>query len=234
MTMSTNATRPGIELCCARDAVAAAGETLAMALGRASRRVATVRLAISGGSAAKAMAPLIAAIPAEAWPQVALTWIDERCVPFADAESNRGSAHRQGLIPAGLGHELPLWQDGETVPGALARIEQDLASHFDSQLDVVLLGMGEDGHVASLFPGHPVLAAGGLAAAITDSPKPPPARITLTLPLIQRAGAAVLLATGEGKRAALVRLLGRDPALPASHIDHLVVVTDLDDLEIRT
>jgi len=63
----------------------------------------------------------------------------------------------------------------------------------------VLLGVGEDGHVNSLFPGHKALLAEGLTAGIHDSPKPPPRRVTMTLEAIRDAGRILIIATGEGK-----------------------------------
>jgi 6-phosphogluconolactonase len=71
-----------------------------------------------------------------------------------------------------------------------------------------MLGVGEDGHVASIFPGHPVGADTGVTAAVQDSPKPPPTRITLTMPAIQRAAEVWLIASGEGKADAVGAALG--------------------------
>ena len=75
-----------------------------------------------------------------------------------------------------------------------------------------LLGVGGDGHIASLFPSHPALEATGLCVAITDSPKPPPQRLSLSLPVLAAVSHAVLLARGSGKASVLAR--GTDPALP--------------------
>ncbi|HEV2812296.1 MAG TPA: 6-phosphogluconolactonase, partial [Solirubrobacteraceae bacterium] len=86
-------------------------------------------------------------------------------------------------------------------------------------LDVVVLGLGEDGHTASLFPGHPEAdSAHAPVIGVRSSPKPPPERITLTLPVIARARYTVLLATGEGKRDALTRVRARDETLPVARL----------------
>ena len=93
-----------------------------------------------------------------------LTWVDERCVPSSSPDSNRGGTR---FDPA-PGVELPLYLDGERPAEAVARVQNELATTFDGALDVVLLGMGGDGHVASLFVGHPPLT--GLAAHVSASP----------------------------------------------------------------
>ncbi|NNL66442.1 MAG: 6-phosphogluconolactonase, partial [Myxococcales bacterium] len=86
---------------------------------------------------------------------------------------------------------------------------------------------GEDGHVASLFPGRAV-PRGASVAFVADSPKPPAERVTLTRALLESARTSVLVAAGEAKRAALERLLTGDPELPAQGLPGLVVVTDLE------
>jgi 6-phosphogluconolactonase len=190
------------------------------------------RLAIPGGSAAAAIGPARERL-GRAWADVCLTWVDERCVPFSDAGSNRGSAYRTGALDAGWppALELPLFRDGETGDQAVARVECALDAAFDGALDVLLLGMGEDGHVASLFPGRQ--PHGGRVCHVTASPKPPPERITLTRSFLGTACAAVLVAAGEPKRAALTRLVRGDPSLPAHGLRALTLVTDLDLGEAR-
>ena len=84
--------------------------------------------------------------------------------------------------------------------------------------DVLMLGVGPDGHVASLFPGHPGFAVTtGTVIAVRESPKPPPVRISLTLPALQTAGQAWLLAAGDEKADVVARALGGEP-LPAASV----------------
>jgi 6-phosphogluconolactonase len=85
-------------------------------------------------------------------------------------------------------------------------------------LDIAFLGLGEDGHTASLFPEGAGLAPSGSACVVvTDAPKPPPVRISLTMPVLAAARARVVLATGAGKAAAVAAALeGPDPRIPAS------------------
>lgn len=203
----------------------------------ASKDRAEVRLAIPGGSAL-ATAERAAAALGEIWGRVALTWVDERCVPVASPESNRGEAMRRGLLPCAPGvtaaracahppaRALPLFEDGEAPERAVARVEKRYAVEFGGGLDVVLLGMGEDGHVASLFPGA-LEPKPAVAAFVSDSPKPPAHRITLTRRTLASAAHVLLFAAGESKRSALQRLCAGDPKLPATALPGLVVVTDL-------
>lgn len=214
------------EFMSSRTALQAAGAGVARALIGADKRSGRARLAIAGGSAAQALAHV--ALPDEVRARLRLTWVDERCVAVADKDSNRGAAERAGLLPRGCAVTLPLWQDGETPGQACARVAAGLAAEFAGGLDVALLGLGEDGHIASLFPGHPALLATEPVVHVGDSPKPPAERMTLTLPVLRRAGLCVLVATGEGKRAALTRLRRGDDALPASSLERLVVITDLE------
>jgi 6-phosphogluconolactonase len=207
---------------------ARAGALLADAIAATQARGGEARVAIPGGSALAALGAARRELGPR-WAGVRLTWLDERCVPFAHADSNRGLAYRSGALDPGhpTADEIPLFDDGESGPEAAARAAAAIEARFDGALDVLLLGMGEDGHIASLFPGA-WQGITGSVAFIADSPKPPPERVTLTRTLLASAVQAVLLATGEGKRRALERLIAGDATLPAHGLNGLVVVTDLD------
>lgn len=207
-------------------ATAAAAEAVLAALVRADAASGRSRLAIPGGSAVVVMRAVLAGLPEAARRRLHLTWVDERCVPLADKESNRGAAARAGLLPGDCAVTLPLWWDDVSAGVALGRASAGLREQFADGLDVALLGLGEDGHIASLFPGR--AARAGTVAHVPDSPKPPAERMTLTLATLQRAGLCVLLVLGEGKRAALERLRRGDPRLPGSALERLRVYTDLD------
>jgi 6-phosphogluconolactonase len=112
---------------------------------------------------------------------------------------------------------------GDDVDAAAAGYAADLLAAAGSAavgpvFDVLLLGVGPDGHVASLFPDHPGFAVTeGTAIAVRDSPKPPPTRISLTLPYLQTARQTWLLAAGDGKADAVARAVGGE-ALPCGSV----------------
>lgn len=207
-----------------------ASELVVAALRSAIESTGHARLAIAGGSATSPLAAIRRSL-GEAWELTWLTWVDERCVDRDDADSNRGTAYRQGGLddddPPGL--ELPLWQSGETVEEAIERVEGSLRDDFGDALDVALLGMGPDGHIASLFPGHPALVNAGerFIAHVSDSPKPPSTRMTLTLPFLKKTSHSILIAMGESKRDALERLIAGDAELPASALPNLTILTNI-------
>lgn len=203
-----------------------AARVLAFWLGEVVARTGSARLGIPGGSALAALSRVKTLVTPQVWKAVSLTWVDERVVPVASADSNRGAAERRGVLE-GLGQVLPLVLDGEDGAKACARFSPSFLSTFGGVLDVALLGMGEDGHVASLFPGHRLLDATGLVAHLDDSPKPPPARVTLTLSVLQRPETKrLVLAAGAGKRDALTKLFSKDQALPVTRLGELTLVTD--------
>lgn len=187
------------------------------------------RLGIPGGSALGVLRLVREALPPDLWSSLRLTWVDERLVPVSDAASNRGDAFHGGSLskdqPVAL--ELPLVLDGETPAAAVARVTLQFARDFGGALEVALLGLGEDGHVASLFPGHPVLSSEAPVAALNDSPKPPSSRVTFTLPVLARPGLdRIIVALGQGKRDALRRLMANDQAIPGARLGRVTVVTD--------
>jgi 6-phosphogluconolactonase len=208
-------------------AAEAAAEAAVQALVVADAERGRSRLAIPGGSALAAMRPLLAALPDPVRRRLRLTWTDERCVPLADPTSNRGAAARARLLPSDCAVTLPLWWEALSPAEAAARASVALQSEFASCVDVALLGLGEDGHIASLFPGHPALLVAGTVVHIADSPKPPRDRMTLTLALLRRAGLCVVLATGEGKRDALERIRRGDRTSPVCSLERAVIFTDL-------
>lgn len=194
-----------------------------------SQRGAGARFGVPGGSAIKVIKRVRETLSTPLWNSLRLTWVDERLAPEADPNSNRGEALREGALslqqPPAL--ELPLVLDGETGTAALERVQQRFERDFEGALDVALLGLGEDGHVASLFPRHPVLASHASVALVYDSPKPPSTRITLTLPVLARPEVErIIVAMGATKREALERLLERDETLPAVKLGRVTVVTN--------
>jgi 6-phosphogluconolactonase len=182
-----------------------------------------VRVALSGGTtpvkAYEQLGPLV-----EDWPAVDVFLADERCVPYDSPDSNARLVDE--ALGADRGHVLHRVSERGS---AGERARSYAAAIGEEPLDVVLLGMGEDGHTASLFPGHPALEADGVTVGVLDSPKPPPERVTLTLPALQAAHRLVLLVTGAGKAEALARTLavpGVDAPASLLPADRLLIIAD--------
>ena len=170
---------------------------------------------------------LLAAVEAEAANQPAdllgriqFFMADERLVPLDDEQSNFGGLKRQlfaallargAIAPAQL---HPFITDTSLPDAGCSKYAQELQA-CGGRFTVVVLGMGEDGHVAGLFPGHRALVdQSALFLSFHDSPKPPAGRMTASLPLIEGADLSVVLALGEAKRAAWGAL--QNPALSAA------------------
>ena len=180
-------------------------------------------VAVPGGSVAASVFPRLAALNLD-WSRLDLTWVDERVVPFSDRESNVGVTRQ--LLLNRLGSRgpraiLPAIDAGDPSSVAL-EWEGALIAALGSppRLDLVILGMGPDGHVASLFSGHPVLAVTNhWTAGITDSPKPPPLRVTLTMATLASAGEIWIVAFGAEKAAAVAAARHDSAsALPAARV----------------
>lgn len=197
-------------------ALEGAAHAVALALRGTLAQRANARLAVAGGSVVPVLTRVRQMAP-DLWPRVCITWVDERRVPHADAASNIGAAARAGVLDVPAAHcTLPLILDDELgAPArACARVAAALANTFDGALDVTLLGLGEDGHIASLFPGMAWDAGDAPAYLIDDAPKPPPARITLSRTFLATARTHVVYAAGAGKRDAIARSCAGDTALP--------------------
>jgi 6-phosphogluconolactonase len=186
------------------------------------------RLAVSGGSSLGVLSELRHQLGAAKFHRVRLCWADERCVAFDDQRSNRGTAYRSGALAFDMqpADEIALYLDGETQSNALVRVTKAFKARFAGALDYAILGLGEDGHIASLFPGYPVANERRFVAAVSNSPKPPSARITLTIKSLATATLTVVFACGARKRRAIGKVLMRDPELPTSRLKQIIVVTD--------
>ena len=146
------------------------------------------------------------------WSRVVLWWGDERFVAPDSADRNAGQA-RPVLLdvlpfdPAKV-HEMPSTADAGSVDEAATTYAADLREHGAGAFEVLMLGVGPDGHVASLFPGTPQLDIDDrVAVGVTDSPKPPPQRVTLTFAALKRSRSVWFLVSGEEKAEAVARAL---------------------------
>ena len=148
------------------------------------------------------------------WSRVELWWGDERFVPADDDDRNAKQALDLLRAPLGLDparvHEMPAGDAGADLDAAAAAYAAELDG---TAFDICLLGLGPDGHVASLFPDHPSSRTPGTVIAVRDSPKPPPLRTSVTIEVINRSREVWFLVSGEDKaEAAAKALLGSGPA----------------------
>jgi 6-phosphogluconolactonase len=220
MTPSENSrviVTPGIER------LAAEGAALFQRTAVASvARTGLFTVALSGGSTPRPMYRLLAEDPYRCgipWPFTHLFWVDERLVPVTDPDSNFGSAERDFLkqlkIPTGNIHPMSSRQPPAT---AADDYEHELRRHFSRiasaypVFDLIVLGVGEDGHTASIFPGdHSAVETTRWVAAVKGG-TPKVARLTLTLPILNQARCVMYLISGSEK-ALVVRSLMTDASL---------------------
>lgn len=206
------------------DAEAVAQHAAEVVAGVIAATSAPVHVALAGGTTPERCHELLAPMVAD-WGHVHLWLSDERAVGPEDDEANFKMIRRSLLdriaIPAGNVHRV-LGELGADV--AAQRYEQEIldtvVAGIDGVplLDVSMCGMGPDGHTCSLFPGFAELdIRDRYVVGVHGSPKPPPDRITFTLPLLNASRRTLLLTAGEGKRAATARVIaGPDAATPAS------------------
>ncbi|XP_003384657.1 PREDICTED: 6-phosphogluconolactonase-like isoform X2 [Amphimedon queenslandica] len=182
---------------------------------------------LSGGSLTKYLSNGLRDRTDIDWPRWYVFFCDERFVPFADKESTY-SVYKRDLF----NHVFLLPEKTITINPCLATVEEAASDYTDKirrvypkdavpSFDLLLLGMGDDGHTCSLFPSHPLLKEKEkIVASLSDSPKPPPSRITLTLPVLNNARNVFFVAAGEGKAKAVKDSLEPEgePTLPAGMV----------------
>jgi 6-phosphogluconolactonase len=201
--------------------VAAAGDRLVEAITGAIAARDTALIVLTGGGTGIGLLEHVRGHDAGVdWSKVHLFWGDERFVPADDDERNEKQA-REALIdhidiPAGNVHAMAAsdGEFGEDLDAAAADYAEMLASLAESgstapAFDVHLLGMGGEGHINSLFPHSPAtLETERMVVGVENSPKPPPRRITLTLPAVRRSREVWLVVSGEAKADAVAAAIG--------------------------
>jgi 6-phosphogluconolactonase len=196
-------------------ATAAAGELLSR-LADTQSRGGVPQIVLTGGSIADAVHREIARLSPGSgvdWAKVVVWWGDERFVAPDDSQRNAGQARANvldavGVDPANV-HEIPSTADARDVDDAAAQYAATLEEHGPADFDVLMLGVGPDGHVASLFPGRPELDVEDRSTVgVTESPKPPPNRVSLTYPRLNGARSVWFLVSTAEKADAVARALG--------------------------
>jgi len=202
---------------------ALAAEMLAGRITAAISRQGRCALVLSGGRTPRRLYELLGTrfgqmIP---WPQVDLFWSDERYVPFDDPQSNYRLARSALLdaisIPAGNVHPMPTHHRDPAE--AAEQYEALVRSYFHGRpprFDLLLLGMAANGHIASLFPGHPALHEHRRWIVAVTVPADPPQRLTMTFPLINQAAEVAFVVAGPAKAEAVRRAL--QPGTPLEDI----------------
>ncbi len=184
---------------------ATAALRLAALITAAQRERPRLALALAGGGTPAPVYRRLAALEGPDWQQVDIFFGDERAVPPDHPQSNLRMARETLIGPAGIAPERVhrMEADAPDREGAARRY----AALLPDRLDLLLLGIGEDGHTLSLFPGAPALQERERLVLPVSGPKPPPERLTLTPPVVRRARAVVVLAVGAKKADAVARAL---------------------------
>ncbi|XP_073795577.1 6-phosphogluconolactonase isoform X1 [Danio rerio] len=181
-------------------------------------------LGLSGGSLVSILSKELPAVPNLDCSKWLIGFCDERLVPFSDPESTYGLYKNQLFGKINIPEERILAIDPslpvkECAEDYASKLSKAFSTEKIPVFDVLLLGMGPDGHTCSLFPDHPLLQERQKTVApISDSPKPPPQRVTMTLPMVNAARCVVFVSTGGSKAPVLKHVLegGEGPALPAA------------------
>jgi 6-phosphogluconolactonase len=185
------------------------------------------RVALSGGNTPRPIYSEVARLGRELpWERVLITFGDERCVPPDDPRSNFRMARETFFIPGAIPEKSILRMRGEIEPEIAAQEYQDdvdlLATQRGEQIyrhDLILLGLGEDGHTASLFPETAALNAMNRRVAANFVPKLSAWRLTFTFPLINHARHVCFLVNATKNAELIERVIKRDPKFPASRVN---------------
>lgn len=184
----------------------------------------TAHVALTGGTMGSAVVAALADHPANDavdWSCVHFWWGDERFLPAGDPERNDTQNDEAGLRSLTLGsdrvHRVPGPEQVGTAEESAQVYAQTLRDQGGGTFDVVLLGVGPDGHIASLFPGHPRQQADDtVAIAVHDSPKPPPTRVSLTAECLSRSRQVWFIVSGHDKAEAVAKGVSGAPAAESS------------------
>ena len=185
------------------------------------------RIALSGGNTPRPVYTELTRIGRELpWDRIFFTFGDERCVPPEDEQSNFRMARESLFVPAAVPEKSIARMRGEIDPGSAAQEYQDQLDRLAAQSgetiyrhDLILLGLGDDGHTASLFPGTAALAEKTRGVVANFVPKFDSWRITFTFPLIRQARHICFLVNANKNRALLEKVLGGDPQYPAAQVE---------------
>ena len=183
-------------------------------IGAAQANGETPQVALTGGSIAEAVHTRLGDVGNDSevdWSRVVFWWGDERYVAADSEDRNAAAARRMMLdrlpVEDAHVHEMPAAGSG-SLDQAAAAYAEELRAHGSGVFEVVMLGIGPDGHVASLFPGHDSLdVRDAITVAEPDSPKPPPERISLTFSALNRTRSVWFLVSGAEKADAVARAL---------------------------
>ena len=197
-----------IEVCDSNQLASVAAERIAEALKKAISADARSSLALAGGTTPRAAYEALAKIPGIDWSQVSVYFGDERAVPPTHPDSNFSMAQAALFarvpLPTANIHRIVAEDPDQD---AAARAYEAL---LPARLSVLVLGIGEDGHTASLFPGSPALNERTRRVLPVIGPKPPPQRLSITPPVIESAELCIVIANGAGKAEPVRRAL-KDP-----------------------
>jgi 6-phosphogluconolactonase len=176
-------------------------------LAAAQARGEVPQVGLTGGSIAEELHREVARLSPSSgvdWSRVELWWGDERWLPAGDADRNEVQAHDAFITTVGADaahvHPMAASDAGLSLADAAQAYAETIREHGAGFFEVLMLGVGPDGHVASLFPGHPAaVVRDAIAVPVQDSPKPPPERISLTFEAMERSNAVWFVAAGADK-----------------------------------